>query len=127
MGCCPLCRPTSLDDAISKLTVETVRSLPPRMRSMLRGAPNVGEIADDVAVGQPAVIRSEEFGHSSASPLILEIPVAPKRSGILNVGQLAHRKLFRAAPPFVFNVNFSCAHTDVVTGTSAYADPRSHW
>src|SRR5262249_24169278 len=86
-----------------------------------------GTIGDDVAFGKPAVISSPEFGESSATPSILDVPVSAHPGGLLSVGQKVHEKFFPDSPPFNFNVNFSCAKTDPLTATSEYADPRSPW
>lgn len=115
------------DVAIANLSAEAVAKLPAPMRAWLGGLPNIGTIGDEVGVGKPAVISSPEFGESSAAPTILDVPVSAKQQGLLDVGVKVHQKFWQDAPPFNFNVNFSCAKTDPLTGTSDYADPRSPW
>jgi hypothetical protein len=97
------------------------------MRNALSHAPNIGTIDGEVALGKPAVINSPEFGESSATPAILDVPVSADKQGLLAVGQKAHEKFFPNDPPFNFNVNFSCANAEGLGRQSEYADPRSPW
>jgi hypothetical protein len=115
------------DAELAYLTADVVAKLPPSMQGMIASLPNVGTIGSQVGCGKPAVINSPEFGESSATPAILDVPVSAQQQGILSVGQKVHQKFFPDSPPFNFNVNFSCAKTDPLTGTSDYADPRSPW
>jgi hypothetical protein len=115
------------DAAIASFSAEALAKLPPSMQAMLTKLPNVGQIGGEAGLGKPAVISSPEFGESSATPAILDVPVSPQKQGLLSVGQKAYQKFFQGYPPFNFNVNFSCAKTDPLTGKSEYADPRSPW
>lgn len=112
-----------LNDVLSRL----VANLPPSMRRLISGLPNVGEMGTDVGLSKPAVISSPEFGESSAVPAILEVRVDKTQHGILGVGKKVHEKFFEGYPPFDFNVNFSCHNSSMLSRESEYADPRSPW
>ncbi len=112
------------------LSRDVLDKLPPAMRRMLDKLgplPMVGEIGDSTGVAKPAVVNSPEFGRSSALPMILEVPVASEKIGMLEVGKKVHDKFFPDAPPFNFNVNFSCANATGLSRESEYTDPRSPW
>jgi hypothetical protein len=115
------------DAAFAGLTADVVKKLPQSMQDWLLNLPNVGRIGDETAMGKPALINDAEFGQSSAMPSILNVPVSPQKQGLLSVGQHAYQKCFAGYPPFDFNVDFSCAKADPLTGKSEYADPRSPW
>lgn len=104
-----------------------VDKLPASMRHLLDYLPNVGHLGGHICLARPAVIDDPELGQSSATPSVLEVVVSKEQRDILKVGRKVHEKLFSQYPAFSFNVNFSCARVDPLTGRSAYADPRSHW
>jgi hypothetical protein len=117
------------DEAFAKFTAEAIAGLPPAVRALVHHLPNIGAIDGAVGFADPAVIDSPEFGKSSATPAVLDIPVAPAQHGLLTVGKKAYEKIFADAnyPPLQFNVNFSCADATGLARESAYTDPRSHW
>ena len=116
-----------IDVVASDTAAELVAKLPASMHYLLSHLPTVGSIGPNVGFAAPPVISSRELGESSATPAILEIPVAPQQQGPLAVGKAAYDLFFAGFPELFFNVNFSCAKAEGASCVSLYADPRSHW
>jgi hypothetical protein len=124
--------PPSSTTSVAETVADGASALFSKMPEWMKDAmetyiPNTGRMGDSIEMGKPAVIDSQEFGQSSATPAILQIPVSAEEKGLVAAGKKAHDKFFGGYPDFDFNVNFSCAKADLLTGKSAYADPRSPW